>query len=456
MSRFVWKSFELKGRGRSLVQGRAVGRGVGVGRVRVLRGTADFDRFQPGEVLVAERTESGWEEVIKRAAAVVTDRGGPTSHTVIAGRALRRPTIVGSLDGTRVLADGAPVTVWCGSAAGSVFAGDVAFEEKEHELDLTRRPTTKVMVNVGTTAEAHEAAGLPCDGAGLVRTEFLIRNVVGIHPMALCAFEKVTDGATRSAIEQMTDGVADKTDFFEAKLGSGIEEVARAFYPREVVIRLSDLKSNEYADLVGGEEFEAKEENPMLGVRGASRYLADSYRAAFAAECRAIARVRRERGLENIRVIVPFCRTTGEAESVLKEMAGHGLERGVADLGVDMMCEVPSNVVLIDEFADLFDGFSIGSNDLTQLVLGVDRDAEELWRQFDERDLAVCRMISTAIAGAKRKNRRVGLCGQAPSDYPEFLRFLIDEGIESVSLNADSIIEATAQILEIEDARARG
>ena len=311
------------------------------------------------------------------------------------------------------------------------------------------------MVNVGTPQEAREAAVLPCDGAGLVRTEFLIRNVIGIHPMALCAFERVADEAARSAIDRITAGIANKTEFFESKLASGIEEIARAFAPRDVVIRLSDLKSNEYADLIGGREFETHEENPMLGVRGASRYLAARYKEAFEAECRAIARLRREQALTNIRVIIPFCRTIREAERVLREMSTHGLERGVSGLCVDMMCELPSNVVLIDEFADLFDGFSIGSNDLTQFVLGVDRDAEELWQEFDERDPAVQRMISAAIAGAKRWNRRVGFCGQAPSDYPEFLQFLINEGIDSVSLNSDSIIESTALILEMEDAQNR-
>ena len=441
--------------GEVLVAGRSVGEKIGAGRARVIRSVADLEELRDGEVLVTEMTDPDWEPVLKRAAAIVTDRGGRTCHAAIVSRELGIPAVVGTERGTERVPDGADVTVSCAEGVeGKVFRGRLASHVDRTDLSALERPRTKVMLNVGNPGEALKLSLLPNDGVGLARLEFIISAHVRAHPLALLHPERIADAAERAEIERITAGRADRGDYFVERLAEGVGTIAAAFWPKDVIVRLSDFKSNEYAGLLGGAAFEPAEENPMLGFRGASRYYDDRYREAFALECRALLRVRDSMGLANVKVMVPFCRTVEEGRRVIEEMAANGLKRGEEGLEVYVMCEIPANVVLAAEFAEVFDGFSIGSNDLTQLVLGVDRDSSLVARLFDERNPAVTRMIADAIRAVRAAGRRIGICGQAPSDYPEFARFLVAEGIDSLSLNPDAVVRTTLAVLEMEREQA--
>jgi pyruvate,water dikinase len=439
--------FRRIGSGRTLLTGRSVGASVASGPVRVVRALADLPNFQDGEILVAAMTDPDWEPVLKRAAAVVTDEGGRTCHAAIVSRELGIPCVVGTGNATGVLEDGQLVTVSCAEGeSGRVYEGVVAFERKELDPSTLPKPRVPLMLNVGDPDRAFHVSQLPAAGVGLARIEFVVSSWIGVHPMALLHPERVADAETLARIRERTAGWNPAADFFVERLASGVAQIGAAFYPRPVIVRFSDFKTNEYAGLLGGAPFEPAEANPMIGFRGASRYYDDRYREAFALECAAIRRVRETMGLENVQVMVPFCRTLEEARRVLEEMRRNGLRRGEHGLAVYVMCEIPNNVVLAEEFSDLFDGFSIGSNDLTQLALGVDRDSEILAHLFDERDPGVRRLIEMVVAAAHRRGKHVGICGQAPSDYPEFAEFLAGIGIDSISLNPDSLVAVATRL----------
>jgi pyruvate,water dikinase len=441
----------LKGKGAVRVEGRAVGEKIAVGPVRVLRELSKLSEFRPGEVLVAEKTDPDWEPVLRKAAAVVTDRGGRTCHAAIVSRELGLPAVVGTGRGTEELRDGEEVTVSCAEGeTGRVYAGRLDFEVERTDLAELPRPRTKIMMNVADPGKAFRFAMLPNDGVGLARMEFIVAEQIRAHPMALLRPGEIRDPAERAEIERLTTGRADKGEYFVERLAEGVGTIAAAFHPRDVIVRLSDFKTNEYAKLLGGAAFEPAEENPMLGFRGASRYTHPRYAEGFALECRALRRVREDMGLRNLKIMIPFCRTVEEGRKVLAEMEKHGLKRGVDGLEVYVMCEIPSNVILAEQFAELFDGFSIGSNDLTQLTLGVDRDSEIVAPLFDERNPAVTTLIRQVIRTARAKGRKIGICGQAPSDYPDFARFLVEEGIDSISLNPDSVLRTTLAVLAAE------
>ncbi len=443
--------FELKNKSRVLAEGRAVGERIARGKVRVIESAAHLGDFQAGEVLVTDKTDPDWEPTMKKAAAIVTNRGGRTCHAAIVSRELGLAAIVGTLSGTEDLKTGQEVTVSCAEGdTGFVYEGLLDYDHREMEIDTENRPKTKIMMNVANPEEAFRLSFIPCDGVGLAREEFIVTNYIQIHPLALLEYDKLEDQQAKQKIDEITMGFQDKAEFFVNRLAEGVGMLAAAFYPRDVILRVSDFKTNEYAGLVGGEKYEPHEENPMLGFRGASRYYNDRYRAGFALECQAIKKVRDEMGLNNLKVMIPFCRTVDEARKVLGVMESHGLKQGENGLEVYVMCEIPSNVILADDFADVFDGFSIGSNDLTQLILGVDRDSEIVANLFDERNPAVMRMIAQVIKSAKAKGRKIGICGQAPSDYPEFAEFLVEQGIDSISLNPDTVLKTTLTILEKE------
>jgi pyruvate,water dikinase len=445
------ESFTLGKRGEVLVSGRSVGDKVAAGKVRILKGPADMAEFQAGEVLVADKTDPDWEPVMKKAAAIVTNRGGRTCHAAIVSRELGVPAIVGTEDATALLHNGQSVTISCAEGdEGFVYEGVLSFSVSQVHFDELERPRTKVMLNVANPERAFAQSFLPNDGVGLARMEFIISNSIKVHPVALLEYDRFVDNDVKSKIAEAARGYNDKPQFFVDRLAEGVGMLAAAFYPKDVILRFSDFKTNEYANLLGGSPFEPQEENPMLGFRGASRYYNPRYQAGFALECRAVKKVRDELGLKNLKLMVPFCRTVEEGKRVLAEMARHGLRRGRDGLEVHVMCEIPSNVLLADQFAQIFDGFSIGSNDLTQLVLGVDRDSEIVAPLFDERNDAVKKMIAMVIATARAKGRKIGICGQAPSDYPEFAEFLVEQGIDSISLNPDTVLKTTATILETE------
>ena len=451
----VLETYRLKQRGRVLVEGRSVGDKIAQGPVRVIKNVQQIHEFQAGEVLVTDKTDPDWEPIMKRAQAIVTNRGGRTCHAAIVSRELGLPAIVGTEHATDLLHDGQLVTVSCAEGdTGFVYEGQIPFHVEKLDVKEIPRPKTKIMMNVGNPQEAFGLSFLPNDGVGLAREEFIISTAIKVHPLALVEFDRLEDQAVRAEINRVTAGYTDKSEFFVDKLAQGVAMIGAAFYPKDVIVRLSDFKSNEYADLIGGRRYEPKEENPMLGFRGASRYYDPRYREGFALECRAMKQVREVMGLTNVKLMVPFCRTVEEGRLVLAEMERHGLKRGEKGLEVYVMCEIPSNVILAEEFAEIFDGFSIGSNDLTQLVLGVDRDSEIVAHLFDERNEAVKKMVATVIKAAKAKGRKIGICGQAPSDYPEFANFLVEQGIESMSLNPDAVIRTTMAVLDLEKHRS--
>jgi pyruvate, water dikinase len=454
-SQNVLRSYQLQARSEVLVTGRSVGDAIGQGKVRVIQDLHDMSQFQEGEILVTEKTDPDWELLMQKASAIITNSGGRVCHAAIIAREWGLPAIVGTGNSTEILKTGEEVTVCCAEGEeGRVYKGILPFEIHETLLENLPQPRTQLMINVGNPDEAFRLAAIPNDGVGLARLEFIIANYIKIHPLALLNYpnlktpEGKLDIALCEAIEKFTVGYEDKPQYFVDKLVEGVSTIAAAFYPKPVIVRLSDLKSNEYANLLGGSQFEPKEENPMLGWRGASRYYDERSCASFALECAALKWVRDEMGLTNVILMVPFCRTPDEGQAVLNEMTKHGLIQGENGLQIYVMCELPSNVLLAEEFAELFDGFSIGSNDLTQLTLGLDRDSALVAHLFDERHEAVKRMIAMAIAAAKQRSRKVGLCGQAPSDYPEFARFLVEQGIDSISLNPDSILKTLLQISE--------
>ncbi|MGD2060591.1 MAG: phosphoenolpyruvate synthase, partial [Acidimicrobiia bacterium] len=435
-----------------LVEGSAVGSSVAVGRVRVIQSSEELTRFQAGEVLVADTTTPDWEPVMKTAAAIVTNRGGRTCHAAIVARELGIPAVVGTDTGTQVLTDGTTVSVSCAQGeVGYVYPGEIPFQVTD--IDMTDVPDTRteVMVNLGNPDLAFSTAMLPVDGVGLARMEFIISESIRAHPMALLDPESVDDPEDREAITALIRGYDSGADYFVEKLSEGVGTIAAAFYPKPIIVRMSDFKTNEYASLIGGRGFEPAEANPMLGFRGASRYAHPAYEAGFALECAAMKRVREVMGLTNVRLMIPFCRRVEEGERVLEVMADNGLRRGENGLEVYVMCEIPNNVVQVDAFSRIFDGFSIGSNDLTQLVLGVDRDSELVAFDFDERDEGVMEMIRLAITGAHRNGRHVGICGQAPSDFPEVATKLVEFGIDSMSLNPDTVIATRRIVADAEE-----
>lgn len=449
----VLRSYELTEKSTILVKGRAVGEMIGQGKARVILDVHKIDQFQPGEVLITNRTDPDWEPIMKKASAIVTNQGGRTCHAAIIAREMGIPAIVGCSNATTVLQTGQEVTVSCAEGEeGRVYQGLLPFEIKEVALENLPQTRTKILMNVGNPEEAFSLSAIPNDGVGLARLEFIIANHIQAHPLALIHFDQLEDELARYKISELTAQYEDKAQFFVDKLAYGIGTIAAAFYPKPVIVRMSDFKSNEYANLLGGRQFEPHEENPMIGWRGASRYYDDRYRDGFALECQAMKRVRDDMGLTNVILMIPFCRTPDEGRQVLTEMAKYGLVRGENGLQVYVMCELPSNVIAADEFSEVFDGFSIGSNDLTQLTLGLDRDSSLVARLFDERSTAVKRMIAQAISTAKQCNRKIGICGQAPSDYPEFARFLVEQGIDSISLNPDSVLKTLLEIAAVEEA----
>jgi pyruvate,water dikinase len=447
----ILEEYVLKGTGKVLATGRSVGEKIATGKAHVISDAAHLSDFRKGEVLVADTTTPDWEPVMKTAAAIVTNRGGRTCHAAIVSRELGIPAVVGAGDATGLVPDGQEVTVSCAEGdVGKVYDRKVLFETLKTDLSGLGRPITEMMINLGNPDVAFKTSFLPNDGIGLARMEFIINEYIKIHPMALVHPERVKDVKEKTAIEQLTRGYKRPTNFFIERLAEGVGTIAAAFYPKPVVVRLSDFKSNEYASLIGGKSFEPVEDNPMLGFRGASRYAHPNYVEGFALECAAMKRVRDEMGLTNLIMMVPFCRRVEEAENVIKKMAEFGLERGKNGLKIYVMCEIPNNVIQIDAFARYFDGFSIGSNDMAQLVLGVDRDSEIVAFDYDERDTGVKEMIRQAVEGCRRNKRHSGLCGQAPSDYPEMAEYLVEIGIDSMSINPDTLLKTTSHVLEVE------
>lgn len=447
------KSWHITNKGKQLARGLAIGQAVVSAPVCIVRTPDDIEEFIDGSILVAETTDPDWVPVMRRAAAIVTDHGGRTSHAAIVSRELAVPAVVGTGEASRILYDGQEITVSCAEGdEGFIYEGIADVTEVELDLGDIPPTRTKVMINLAHPAAAFRWWRIPADGVGLARMEFVINNYVKVHPMALIHFDRISDAAVRDRILALTRGYQDKTNYFVDRLSLGLARIAAVFHPKPVIIRMSDFKTNEYANLVGGADFEPHEENPMLGLRGASRYYSPHYREGFALECRAIHRLRETMGFDNVIVMIPFCRTVNEADQVLATMADNGLERGKDGLQVYVMCEIPSNVVLARDFAERFDGFSIGSNDLTQLTLGVDRDSTDLASLFDERDDAVRWMISHAISEAHAGGAKIGLCGQAPSDHPEFADFLVQQGIDSISVTPDSFLPVKRHVADAEAA----
>jgi pyruvate,water dikinase len=447
------ETYRLKQKSELLVTGLAVGDKIAAGQVHVIPNVSHIRDFRPGEILVTDITDPDWEPIMKTAAAIVTNRGGRTSHAAIVSRELGIPAVVGCGNATRQLQDGQLATASCSEGEiGRVYAGQLPFEVQKVDVSQMPRPRTQIMMNLASPELAFKQAAIPNDGVGLARMEFIFANWVQVHPLALTRYATLPD-PIRQRVEEVTVGYADKTEFFVDKLAQGIGTLAAAFYPKPVILRLSDFKTNEYAHLIGGQLFEPKEENPMIGWRGASRYYHPDYREGFLLEVQAIKRVRERFGLTNLLVMVPFCRTPAEGRQVLAVMAEQGLRRGENGLQVYVMAEIPANIILADQFSELFDGFSIGSNDLTQLTLGVDRDSTQIAALFDERNDAVLRSCAELIKTAHRYGRKVGICGQAPSDYPEFAAFLVAQGIDSISLIPDAILRTTADLLALEGER---
>ncbi|MBT8122251.1 MAG: phosphoenolpyruvate synthase, partial [Gammaproteobacteria bacterium] len=445
----VLKTYTLEHKGEILASGRSVGRQIGAGKARIILEAAHMNQLEPGDVLITDITDPDWEPVMRKASAIVTNRGGRVCHAAIIARELGIPAIVGTNDATTAIQDGAPVTVSCAEGdVGNIYAGELPFTVDEQVAEQATPARTDIMLNIGNPGNAFELSALPSAGVGLARIEFIIANSIGIHPRALLEYDSL-DADTRAAIDVRIAGFDSPTDFYRDYLAEGIATIAAAFYPRPVYVRLGDFKSNEYAALLGGSAFEPHEENPMLGLRGAVRYYAPGFEDSFALECAAIHKARSDMGLNNINLLIPFVRTTMELGKILELLAAHGLARGQDDLRVNVMCELPANVIRADAFLELCDGFSIGSNDLTQLVLGVDRDSS-LPGNFDERDPAVLEMISMAIAACRRSGKHSGICGQAPSDFPELAAWLVEQGIDSISVNRDALITVTRNVIAAE------
>ncbi len=441
-NRAVFETYRLKEKGKILVSGKAIGSKIGQGPAQSIRDIKEMSEFREGSVLVTEMTDPDWEPIMKKAAAIVTERGGRTCHAAIISRELGVTAVVGAAHAMEKIETGQNITVSCAEGEeGLVYDGLLKFGVEKTSLKELKKPPVKIMMNVGDPTQAFGLSFLPNDGVGLARMEFIISSTIKIHPMALIRYPNLKDRDAVAKIEELTLGYPKKSDYFVDTLSQGIAKITASFYPKDVIVRLSDFKTNEYAHLIGGAEFEPQEENPMIGFRGASRYYHPRYREAFALECAALRKVRGEMGLKNLKIMVPFCRTVEEGEKVLEEFKKNGLTRGSDGLEIYMMCEIPSNILLAEDFAKLFDGFSIGSNDLTQLILGLDRDSEIVSPLFDERNEAVKTMIRMVIRSAKKTGTKIGICGQAPSDYPEFARFLVEEGIDSLSLNPDAILK---------------
>jgi pyruvate,water dikinase len=445
------KKYVLSEKGEPLVQGQAVGELIGQGPVQVIKSAQMIHSFRKGEVLVTDMTDPDWEPIMKIASAIVTNRGGRTCHAAIVSRELGIPCVVGAGNATTRLNQGEDVTVDCSEGSvGTIYRGLLPFEIQETDLGSLPKPRTKIMMNLASPEQAFEKSFIPNEGVGLAREEFIINSYIKIHPLALLNFDTLPDEILKRAIADMTSGYDDKAEFFVDKLAEGVGMLAAAFYPKPVIVRLSDFKSNEYANLIGGKLFEPEEENPMIGWRGASRYYSDDYREAFGLECRAMKKIREEMGLTNAQIMIPFPRTVEEAKKVIETMAGYGLRQGENGLKVIGMCEIPSNVIMADEFLDVFDGFSIGTNDLTQLILGVDRDSSLVAHVYDERNPAVKRFVRQVIETAVKRGKYIGICGQAPSDYPEFAEFVVECGIATMSLNPDTVIKTTLLVAELE------
>jgi pyruvate,water dikinase len=446
--RDVEERFALKGSSRVLVNGRAIGNKIGSGTVRVVPDASKMSRVKEGDILVTDMTDPNWEPVMKVAAAIVTNRGGRTCHAAIIARELGIPAVVGCGDATRKLKDGQQVTVSCAEGdTGNVYEGLIPFEVSSRSRGDMPRIPVKITMNVGNPELAFEFAQLPNAGVGLARLEFIINNEIGVHPRACLEYPDLP-APLKKKLEEKSRGYPSPRDFFREKMVEGVATIAAAFWPKQVIVRLSDFKSNEYRKLLGGERYEPEEENPMLGWRGASRYVADNFRECFELECAAMRKVRDELGLTNVELMVPFVRTLGEAEEVIKLLSQNGLERGANGLRIVMMCELPSNAILAEEFLELFDGFSIGSNDLTQLTLGLDRDSGLVAEGFDERDAAVKAMLGMAIRACRKQGKYVGICGQGPSDHPDLARWLMEQGIESMSLNPDTVVSTWLALAE--------
>ena len=447
----VLESYKLSESGNLLVTGTAVGSRIGAGPAHIIANVNDIKDFKKGEILITDMTDPDWEPIMKIASAIITNKGGRTCHAAIISRELGVPCIVGTGDGTEKLKGVSEVTASCAEGeVGNVYEGILKYDVKRINLESIERPKTNIMMNVGNPDIAFDVASIPNDGVGLARLEFIISNFIQIHPMALIQPDKVEDPKAKEQIENLTLGYENKADFFVDKLAQGVAKIGAAFYPNDVIVRMSDFKSNEYANLIGGPFFEEDEENPMIGFRGASRYYDDRYRDGFVLECKAMKKVRNEMGLNNVKLMVPFCRTIDEAKKVVDVLAQNGIVQGENGLELYMMVEIPSNVILIEEFGEIFDGFSIGSNDLTQLTLGLDRDSALISHIFDERDKAVTNLIREAITKANKMGKKIGICGQAPSDYPEFAEFLVECGINSISLISDTVIETTLNVLKTE------
>jgi pyruvate, water dikinase len=452
----VLEEFRLGAKAKVRASGRAVGARVASGKARVITDVTQLGQFQRGEVLVADTTMPDWGTVMAQAAAIVTNRGGRTCHAAIVARELGVPAVVGCDTATTAIRSGDEVTVSCADGAvGLVYEGIIPVTVTRTDLSTLQRPRTQVMVNLGNPDTAFQTSFLPNDGVGLARMEFIVAEHIRVHPMALVHPERIDDAAVREQIARLTEGHATPSEYFVRQLSEGVGMIAAAFFPKPVIVRLSDFKTNEYASLLGGRWFEPTEANPMIGFRGASRYAHPAYAEGFALECAAMQRVRGEMGLVNVKLMIPFCRRVEEGERVLKAMAGHGLQRGVNGLEIYVMCEIPNNVIQIDAFAKLFDGFSIGSNDLTQLTLGVDRDSETVAFDFDERDPGVKALIAQTVDGARRNGRHSGICGQAPSDYPEMVEYLVELGIDSLSVTPDTLLQVTRNVLAVEQRLGR-
>ncbi len=447
----VMERYLLKEKGTVLVEGRAIGQRIGAGPVKVINDVSEMDKVQPGDVLVSDMTDPDWEPVMKRASAIVTNRGGRTCHAAIIARELGIPAVVGCGNATQILQDGQGVTVSCAEGdTGFIFEGELGFDVRKNSVDAMPDLPFKIMMNVGNPDRAFDFAQLPNEGVGLARLEFIINRMIGVHPKALLNFAGLP-ADIKESVEKRIAGYPDPVGFYVEKLVEGISTLAAAFWPKKVIVRLSDFKSNEYANLIGGKLYEPEEENPMLGFRGASRYISESFRDCFELECRALKKVRNEMGLTNVEIMVPFVRTLGEASQVVELLAGNGLKRGENGLKIIMMCELPSNALLADEFLEFFDGFSIGSNDLTQLTLGLDRDSGIVAHLFDERNPAVKKLLANAIAACNKAGKYIGICGQGPSDHPDLARWLMEQGIESVSLNPDSVLDTWFFLAEGQD-----